>query len=284
MNRRQLFEANLGTVERVIDVVCRRAGLFAADAEDFASEAKLALIEDDYAILGRYEGRSSLDTFLTVVIRNLLSDVRMREKGRWHASSEAQRLGPVAVLLEKLVRRDGRSLDEALPHVLAVHPDVAREELLRILERLPERTGRPRAVDVEAVGDVISGGEPADARALAGERQRISNLVGDAVRDQLRSLTAEDRLLIRLRFGSDMSIADISRILRLPQRPLYRRLDSLLVRLRGALVDAGVDRATAAGLVGHDGEREMDFGLMNGKTDAASQSIQRTADSAGEEP
>jgi hypothetical protein len=101
----------------------------------------------------------------------------MREKGRWHASSEAQRLGPVAVLLEKLVRRDGRSLDEAMPHIRAVDPDVAREELVRMLERLPERTGRPRAVDVEAVGDVISGGEPATL-AHSPATSRISNLVG----------------------------------------------------------------------------------------------------------
>ena len=37
-------------------------------------------------------------------------------------------------------------------------------------------------------------------------------------------------MLIRFRFGSSMSIADISRILRLPQRPLYRRLEALLAR------------------------------------------------------
>ncbi|HEX6098193.1 MAG TPA: sigma-70 family RNA polymerase sigma factor [Thermoanaerobaculia bacterium] len=283
MNPRELFLSNLATIERVIAIVCRRGGLFAADAEDFASEVKLALIEDDYAILRKYEGRSSLDTFLTVVVQRLLADSRMRAKGRWHASTEAQRLGPVAVQLETLVRRDGRSLDEASLHIRTAHPDVTGEQLAALLERLPARTARPRPVDVDAVGP-IAGGEPADARALAGDRQRVADAVGRALRDQLREIPDEDRMLIRLRFAGDMSIADISRMTRLPQRPLYRRLEALLVRLRAALTGAGVDRATIEGLVGRDDLEAMDFGLTTGKSGTARQSIQQSAEHAGEEP
>jgi hypothetical protein len=63
-----LFEANLGLIDRVIGGVCRRPGLFGADAEDFASAVKLALIKNDYAIaiLRPFEGRSALSTFLTI--------------------------------------------------------------------------------------------------------------------------------------------------------------------------------------------------------------------------
>src|SRR3954466_2259533 len=127
MQLQDLFEANLGTIERVISIVCWRARLFGPDAEDFASEAKLALIENDYAVLAKYEGRSSLDTFLTVVIQRLLADSRTKAKGRWHASTEASRLGPAAVLVETLILRDGRSLDEAMPHIQATHPELTRE-------------------------------------------------------------------------------------------------------------------------------------------------------------
>ncbi len=282
MHPRELFEANLDTIERVIAIVCRRGGLFGADAEDFASEVKVALIEDDYAILGRYEGRSSLDTYLTVVIRRLLADARTRTKGRWHASSEAQRLGPAAVLIETLIRRDGRTLDEAMPHIHAAHPGMTRDEVNAILERLPERLGRPRRVDLDAIGHVLMGGEPADARAIDGDLGRMSDVVSSALTEHFQTFSAEDRLLIRLRFASDMSIADISRMMRLPQRPLYRRIESLLGRLRGTLASAGVDRATAASLVGRHGET-MNFGLTNGKTDPSGQSIDRVADHAGEE-
>src|SRR5688500_2017196 len=116
MNAKELFEANLGELERVTAIVGRRALLSVPDPGDFASEAKLARIEEDYAVLRKWEGRSSLDTFLTVVVQRLLADARTRARGRWHASAEAQRLGPTAVLLETLVRRGGRTLDEAMPH------------------------------------------------------------------------------------------------------------------------------------------------------------------------
>lgn len=275
MQLQELFEANLGTIERVIAIVCRRARLFGADAEDFASEARLALIENDYAILVKYEGRSSLDTFLTVVIQRLLADSRTRAKGRWHASTEATRIGPAAVLIETLIRRDGRSLDEAIPHISAAHPELTREAVLEILDRLPGRTARPRAVDLEAIAHVVVARESADARAEAVDRQRISTKAGTTVRDVLGALTVEDRMLIRLRFASDMSIADISRMMQLPQRPLYRRLDSLLGQLRGALTAAGINGAAAEELVGRNDEGEMDFGLMNGKNENPRQSIDR---------
>ncbi len=272
MDARNLFTANLGLIDRIIAIVCRRAGLFGADAEDFASETKLALIDDDYAVLRKYEGRASLETFLTVVIRRLFADSRTRAKGRWHASSEAQRLGSTAVLAETLVLRDGRTLEEALVHIRAVDPGVTRQSLEAMLKRLPERTRRPRAVHLEGIAHAVAGGEAADARALENDRNRISARAGTALRDLLAELPAEDRVLLRMRFGSEMSIADIARILQLPQRPLYRRIESLLARLRDALMDAGIDRKTAAELVG-GGDTEMDFGLMNGKTPPPSQSI-----------
>jgi RNA polymerase sigma factor (sigma-70 family) len=276
MEGRELFEANLGAVERIIAMVCRRAGLFGPDAEDFASEVRLALIDNDYEVMRRWEGRSSVDTFLAVVIQRLLADHRMRAKGRWHASSEAQRLGPAAVLLETLVRRDGRSLDEALPHMRAAHPEITREAMEALLDRLPARTGRPKAVDLESISYAIAGGEAADARVTAADKDRVAKVAGSTVRELLRAMPVEDRMLIRLRFASDMSIADISRMMRLPQRPLYRRLDSLLVRLRGALSEAGVDRDAAEELVGRDDLKEMDFGLMNGKNEKSSQSMEES--------
>ena len=87
MNAEELFRSNLALVDRVIAGVCRRAGLRDADAEDFASIAKIALMENDYAILRGYEGRAPLGAFLTVVVQRLLSREWERVRGRWHPSS-----------------------------------------------------------------------------------------------------------------------------------------------------------------------------------------------------
>src|SRR5690349_6000638 len=108
-----IFASQLDLIERVIRRVCVSRHLSAADADDFASHARLRLIENDYAILGQFQGRSSLATFLTVVVQRLFLDFRTSEWGKWRSSAEAVRSGSVAVLLERLVVRDGYSFDEA---------------------------------------------------------------------------------------------------------------------------------------------------------------------------
>ena len=76
-------------------------------------------------------------------------------------------------------------------------------------------------------------------------------------------------MIVRCRFGSGMSIADISRVLRLPQRPLYRKLESIVADLRRALIAAGIDSRAAESLIGSS-MVALDFGL--GKNDEAPQS------------
>lgn len=271
MDAAELFRSNLSVVERAARGVCRRARLSDADEEDFVSSAKLALIENDYAILRKYEGRSSLPTYLAVVFQRLLSDERMRALGRWHASREAERMGPAGVLLETLVRRDRRSIEEALPIVQAADPALTRPAIESMAARLPQRSARPRVVEMdEPAAASLAAPERADARALDLEARALRDRTARTVRDTLAALPLEDRMLIRFRFGSSMSIADISRMMRLPQRPLYRRIESLLQRLRTALLAAGLDAGSVTELIG-TAAGEMDFGLAP-ENDVISQS------------
>ena len=247
-------------------------GNLRADAEDFRSGVKLALIEDDYALLRNAAQRSSLAAYLTVVIQRMAVDERMRTFGRWQISAAARRLGEAGILAETLLLRDRRTVDEALPLVRALDPSVTRERLREIAAALPERSGRPRAVDLGAEGvENLTASDSADARALAGDVSRLADRASRAVRNALEALPDEDRMLIRFRFGSSMSIADISRILRLPQRPLYRRIEALLATLRRVLGDAGVDASAVSDLIGSP-VAEMQFGLAEWKTGGRRQS------------
>jgi RNA polymerase sigma factor for flagellar operon FliA len=266
MSPAELFAANLPLVDRVIAGVCRRAGLRAADAEDFASTVKIALMENDYAILRAYEGRSSLGTFLTIVVQRLLSRERSRIWGRWHSSAEAERLGEAAVLLEKLLLRDGRSLEEAIPFVRAVDPSLDRRSVQELVERLPERAARPRLVPLPEETDVAAP-EGADARASEAESRRISARAAAVVRETLESLPLEDRMLIRFRFGAELSIADASRLLGVPQRPLYRRIEALLVMLREELERAGVGATEVSDVISAAAADGIDFGLHGKSND-----------------
>src|SRR5215470_20195503 len=94
MSREQLFLSELALIERVIAWVSARRCLWGADAEDFASTVKLRLIENDYEVLGRFEGRSSLKTYLTAVVTRMYLDYQVQRFGKWRPSAEARRLGP----------------------------------------------------------------------------------------------------------------------------------------------------------------------------------------------
>jgi len=259
MHPEELFRANLPLIDEVIARVCRRSRLFGADAEDFASAVKLALIEDDYALLGKFEGRSSLAAFLTVAVQRMLLDERMQTLGRFQPSTEARRLGEAGLLIETLLVRDRRSIDEALPIVRAVDGEMTREKVEALAARLPVRAPRPRAVDLADDAE-IPASETADARAMAHELRRLSDRMSDVVRRVFETFSSEERMLLRCRFGSSMSIADISRMMRVPQRPLYRRLEALLARLRAALAREGIEGGAVSELIG-SATAEMNFGL-----------------------
>jgi hypothetical protein len=58
-----LLISEFETVERVIRFVTTRRRLRTSDAEEFASHVKLKPVENDYAVLRKFEGRSSLRRF-----------------------------------------------------------------------------------------------------------------------------------------------------------------------------------------------------------------------------
>lgn len=260
MDAKALFESSLETIERTIALVSRRGRLRGADAEDFSSSVKLALFEDDCAILRKHSGIASLGAYLAVVIDRMLRDGRARTLGRFYASTEATRLGPAALMLELLVRRDQRPFEEALPILRASFPEVTRAEAERMLQRLPERNPRPQFVDLEAVDSSLEEPAGADQRTLELEQQRLSRRTAQVLRETLATFSLEDRTILRLHYGMAQSIADVSRMMRLPQRPLYRRLERALAKLREALQDAGIDNRSIPDLLSGALGEDFDLG------------------------
>ncbi len=72
----------MGLVVHVVNhsAQCRSIRLSNADRDDLIAEVFLAIIDNDYAVLRRFRGQSSLATYLTViaqrvVVRQMLSDL-----------------------------------------------------------------------------------------------------------------------------------------------------------------------------------------------------------------
>jgi RNA polymerase sigma factor (sigma-70 family) len=259
MDARKLLEENLALIERVIRYTARRQRLDEAEAEEFASVVKLRLVDNDYAVIRKFGGRCRFATFMTIVVQRMLLDYRIHCWGKWHASAEAKRLGDLAVELEQLLYRDGRTIDEVLPQLGTRYPETTRKLLEELAARLPGRRARRRMVDIEEAESVAVHSDTED-NAMSDERARMSERVSSVMRDAIAKLPEHDRLILKLRFDSRMTGAEIARSMQIEQKLLYRRIDKLLRDLRGELERAGIDPRDAADLIGREGA-QLDFAL-----------------------
>jgi hypothetical protein len=145
------YSAHTALIEAVLSGSCRSHRLAPDHADEFRSWARLRLLDDDQAILRKFGGRSTLRTFLVTVIERLFLDWRNHEWGKWRPSSEARRLGQVAIELERLVLRDHTPFSEAVSLLvsrgLAAHPAACEA----VWARLPRKPRRQRASEQELV-------------------------------------------------------------------------------------------------------------------------------------
>jgi RNA polymerase sigma factor for flagellar operon FliA len=236
----QQFLAHLPAIERCVAGLCARHGLSGAEADDFSGWVKLRLVEHDYAVLRKFSGRSSITTYLAVVIANLLRDHRVSVRGRWRPSAAARRLGHAAERLERLVYRQRLAVREAVAVLRSEGETMTDRELAELFQRIPVRLPlRPHEVDDVELTQ-LAGERGADAELDAADERSERDALRAALARSLDALPAEDRLIMRMRFWDDMSVADVARALGLPQKPLYRRIERNLVRLRERLLAEGV--------------------------------------------
>lgn len=248
----QLFLAHLAHIERAASYCARKAGFSKEEVEDFVSHVKLRLIEDDYTIIRKFQGKSELKTYLTVVIQRLFLDYLDHEKGKWRPSAEAKRLGDLAVRLEKLLHRDRCSLDMAY-EILRTNDrlTITRQELADLAAKLPRRRPRPQKEGEETLGNQASPELDPEEEALARERAARRQEVLRILKEVLAGYPDEDVLLIKM--STTHKVSDIARILRLEQKPLYRRLEKILKGLREDLEARGVRPEEIREILGRGG-------------------------------
>jgi RNA polymerase sigma factor (sigma-70 family) len=259
----QLLLQQLPYIERVGRNGARRHGLRPEDAEDFVSELKLKLIAGDYAVIRKYKGESTFTTYLHSVVSHYLLDYRDRLWGKWRPSAEAKRLGDLAVLLERLLVRDGHSLDEACEMVRVNYRwEATRAELDDLAARLPVRVRtRGASVAPEDAPEVPDPAARADERLIEADQDRERQRVADAVRQAVAGLPDEDRLIVRMRVDDGFTVGEIARTLHLEAKPLYRRLDRIFKSLREELQRHGIDAAAARHLEAGEPPAEAGWSL-----------------------
>lgn len=238
MEDESLFLTSLPVIDDVARQVCRRHRLSGAEAEDFRSEVRLHFLQHDCKVLRSFQGRSSLPTFVNVVVQRLYLDYRNRQWGRWRPSADARRRGPMAVLFEQLVVRDGWSCDEAT-ELLRVNHQVDPREIASIARCVVRKPARQIVGEHEAGG--LESPEPRpDASMAHAEQEGTARRVHMTVDRARRALSPQDAMILKMRFDETMPVAAIARALHLEQKRLYRTIDRILRRLRRAVEAEGL--------------------------------------------
>jgi RNA polymerase sigma factor (sigma-70 family) len=242
----------IALISQVSAAVARRGRLSPDDTLDFCQHVHVKFVETRYDALRRFDGRSTLRTYLAVVIGRLLLDWRRHESGRWRASAVAQRRGPHAVALERLIARDGYSSGEAVELVSAGAGAPPQSELWRMVAVLPRRPSRRR---VEAAPEDAAAVPFADAVAAL-EDEEARKRVWRAVLAAIRQLPAADRRLLDLRFRKGHRMPVVAEMLGEQPKRLYDRCSRLLRTLRDAVAASGATAPFESGLQDRERPRQ----------------------------
>ena len=236
------FLAALPVIDDVTGQVCRRHRLNAQESDEFRSDVRLHFIERNYEVLRKFEGRCALSTYVNVVVQRQFLDWRNRMWGRWRPSTEARRLGPTALLLERLVSRDGWTVEQAI-EMLRVNHQVELDDATRAFsDTLSTRMPSRRLVSEDDAQEVASTGPAPDDNVVMAERDFLAKRVQTALDRARQALTPMDRLILKMRFDDRAAVSDIARALHLEQRPLYRTIERLLKAVGAAMAADGISR------------------------------------------
>ncbi|HEX8172415.1 MAG TPA: sigma-70 family RNA polymerase sigma factor [Thermoanaerobaculia bacterium] len=262
MSPEETYLHYLGTIERLAAFVARRNHLSRDETLEFMQEVRVRLLDDDYSIIRKFEGRANFSTYLTTVIARLFHEWRVKQWGKWRPTAEARRLGDKAIVLERMLTRDGYTFDEAvkvLTTPAGAQYTVSELEVLYV--RLPPRNPRPVLVSDGETPDAAAVDEQADERVETHERERSARKAATALDELLLTLDAEDRLILQMRFWDALRVPDIARRLHLDQKKVYKRLDRLFGSLRRALETMGVSKAEVGAFLAK-GDQEIHLDLF----------------------
>jgi RNA polymerase sigma factor for flagellar operon FliA len=242
--------ASLDVVDAVVAHSARRYRLSASERDELASLVRLKLVDNDYEVVRRFEGRSSFRAYLAVVAQRVLLDWRNAQWGKWRPSAVARRLGPLALRLEVLLYRERRGFDEALEMLRRAGVDESRESIAALAARLPPRTPH-REVGEEEASALPTTGAVEDT-VLDGEAQRMARRAERAIALALAALSPRDRVVLKMHFIDGCPLSAVARALGVDQKPLYRQVELALALLRRHLQDEGVSSQTVGHLLEGD--------------------------------
>lgn len=195
------------------------------------------------------EGSASFNTWLRVVARNLCFDWHRSHFGRPRPFESLQHLSPVELEVYRCRFIRGASQEETLQQLESLFPAVSLAELSSIEARLQgSLTSRQHWIlgtrkQPEFSSTVAIAAEEGDLGTLdhpdpaPSQEERLADHEQQSRLEKcVRSLPAQERFLVQLRFEQDLSLDEIAQVSGLHDaQQVHRKLAAILKKLRGAM-------------------------------------------------
>ncbi len=209
-----------------------------------------ALSDDGFRRLRSFrpDGPARFQTWLQAVVSNLCVDWSRKQRGRSRPPSHVARLSELEQRVHRCIYVRGMSRAQCLQELQPRFPELTERQVAEINGRLfamltPQQRWR-LSVRVPASIPNLRGADPDDdesAWQLVEPGPGPHELVADheeqrSVREALAKLPADQRLLLRLRYEQDLTLAEVARLTRQPDPfSANRRIHAALDALAGLL-------------------------------------------------
>lgn len=262
----QIFEEHYNDIKKVIHSVSRKKTNQPQEIEECVSYIFEEIVKNDYAILRNFsdDGRAQLRTYLYTVINRLLIDKFRKEgtldavggtKGYFRASVHAKRLGIFAERLERLLFQKKHNLDESY-QILNNDPEFTWtfEYTSKIANELwrPDKIVTEAHEGIEEIPSTKSESNLNENPEKALENKHLESkgaIIENSLEKALQGFSHEESLMLKLRFTSQKSVSQISRILGQSRKVVDRKIRDLLNRLRDILLSKGMTQEEVSELI-----------------------------------
>jgi len=253
----QFIEEQYENINNVIQSVCRKRVNQPQEIEECVSYILEQLVNNDYAILRKFkeDGRAKLQTYLYTVFNRLLIDKLRKEEGYFRPSVYAKRLSIFAERLERLLFQKKHTLEESY-QILKNDPEFTWT--YDYTSKLANELWRQERPVVETHGDIDEHASSKskldvnDNPEKALQNKELINkgaIIEDSLESACQGLSHEDSLLLKLRFTSQKSVSEISRILGQTRKVVERKIRVLLNRLRDNLLSKGMTKEEVSEII-----------------------------------
>jgi RNA polymerase sigma factor (sigma-70 family) len=241
---------------------CRLLTANEPDARHAFAEAMTALSTDRFARLSAYAGRSTLDTFVALTVRDLMAErmLRLLQSDRtkaWHAFARLFEADIVRLIKKRLPGFGDDAQRDAYQDICLklVDDDYRRLKayggsgsfagfVLRTVDHLlidhvrtivGRRRPFPKSVSLDHAEGVASDHEPSPEQSLihADDDHRLNAAI-EALTEAMNTLPAAERLYLTIVLGDSKTppAREIARLMQRPVEEIYKLKQRVLQRLR----------------------------------------------------